>query len=83
MSISGEWVPPEKTYETQQGQSGIGMNNVAERMKVLYGEAGKMTITTPRSGEGTLITLELPIVETELARSAADKIYSERSRTRA
>jgi hypothetical protein len=42
-----------------------------------------MTIKTPDNGEGTLITLELPILETELARSAADKIYSERSRTRA
>ncbi|MCU1284315.1 MAG: periplasmic sensor signal transduction histidine kinase [Acidobacteriales bacterium] len=65
------------------GYSGIGMSNVAERMKVLYGEAGRMSITTPASGIGTVITLELPIVETELARSAADRIYSERSRTRA
>ena len=65
------------------GQSGIGMANVMERMKVLYGEAASMTITAPPSGEGTLVKLELPTVETELARSAADRIYSERSRTRA
>ncbi len=62
---------------------GIGMSNVAERLKVLYGDAAKMNITTPESGEGTLVTIELPILETELARSAADKIYEERSRTRA
>jgi two-component system, LytTR family, sensor kinase len=62
---------------------GIGMSNVADRLKVLYGDAGKLSITPPPSGQGTLITLELPLVETELARSAADKIYSERSRTRA
>lgn len=64
-------------------QSGIGMANVAERLRVLYGDAGKLSITPPPSGHGTLITLEMPLVETELARSAADKIYSERSRTRA
>lgn len=69
--------------EALSGQGGIGMSNVAERLKVLYGDAGKLSITPPPSGEGTLITLELPLVETELARSAADKIYSERSRTRA
>jgi two-component system LytT family sensor kinase len=65
------------------GPSGIGMANVAERMKVLYGDAGRMTITMPKSGEGTLITLELPMLEPDFARSAADRIYSERSRTRA
>ncbi len=65
------------------GPSGIGMANVAERMKVLYGDAGRMTITMPKSGEGTLITLELPMLESDFARSAADRIYSERSRTRA
>jgi two-component system LytT family sensor kinase len=83
MARTGQWVARQNGRESLDGHSGIGMNNVAERMKVLYGEAGRMTITTPDSGEGTLITLELPIVETELARSAADKIYSERSRTRA
>src|SRR6266404_405761 len=58
------------------GPSGIGMANVAERMKVLYGDAGRMTITMPKSGEGTLITLELPMLESDFARSAADRIYS-------
>jgi two-component system, LytTR family, sensor kinase len=83
MARTGEWVARQDGGESLLGGSGIGMTNVAERMKVLYGDAGKMTITSPEAGEGTLITLELPIVETELARSAADKIYSERSRTRA
>ena len=59
------------------------MVNVAERIKVLYGDGGRMTITTPSSGEGTLVTLELPLLEADFARSAADKIYRERSRTRA
>jgi two-component system LytT family sensor kinase len=65
------------------GQSGIGMANVVERLKVLYGDAASLTITAPASGEGTLVRLELPTLETDLVRSAADRIYSERSRTRA
>jgi two-component system LytT family sensor kinase len=65
------------------GPSGIGMANVTERLKVLYGDAASMTITVPQSGEGTLVRLELPTLETDLARSAADRIYSERARTRA
>jgi len=51
MAITGQWMPPERGNEAQLGQSGIGMNNVAERMKVLYGEAGRMTITTPNQGK--------------------------------
>ena len=70
--------------ETQSsaGGTGIGLKNVAERIQVLYSEAGRMDIRAPRSGIGTLITIELPMIETEIARSAAEKIYEERSRTR-
>jgi two-component system LytT family sensor kinase len=83
MAVLGQISVPEKGKEPHLGQTGIGMSNVAERIQVLYGDAGKITSTVPASGDGTLVTLELPILETELARSAADKIYSERSRTRA
>ena len=77
-------VPPAEPVRTgASAQGGIGMTNVAERIQVLYGDAGKMSITRPENGEGTLVTLDLPILETVLVRSAADKIYSERSRTRA
>ena len=69
--------------ESSQDGTGIGLKNVAERIQVLYGDAGKLKIRTPVSGIGTVITLELPMLETFLARSAADKIYEERSRTRA
>ncbi|HUQ49142.1 MAG TPA: histidine kinase [Terriglobales bacterium] len=83
MAATGQVEAGGITREALTGQGGIGMSNVAERLKVLYGDAGKLTITPPENGEGALITLELPLVETVLARSAADKIYSERSRTRA
>ncbi|MGA8300991.1 MAG: histidine kinase [Terriglobales bacterium] len=42
--------------------AGIGMANVGERLKVLYGESAKMIINA-REGGGTLIRLRLPILE--------------------
>jgi len=48
---------------TGLGGSGIGMANVAERLKVLYGEAARMTIDS-HEGRGTLIRLRLPVLET-------------------
>ena len=43
------------------GGGGIGMANVAERLKVLYGDAAKLIIEN-REGGGTLIRLRLPIL---------------------
>ncbi|MGA7294125.1 MAG: histidine kinase [Terriglobales bacterium] len=43
------------------GGIGIGMANVAERLKVLYGDAARMMIEN-RDGGGTLIRLRLPIL---------------------
>jgi two-component system LytT family sensor kinase len=43
------------------GGGGIGMANVAERLKVLYGDLAKMFIEN-RAGGGTLIRLRLPIL---------------------
>ncbi|MGA8538106.1 MAG: histidine kinase [Terriglobales bacterium] len=43
------------------GAGGIGMANVAERLKVLYGDTARMTIENRDSG-GTLIRLRLPIL---------------------
>jgi two-component system, LytTR family, sensor kinase len=44
------------------GGMGIGMANVAERLKVLYGDAARMIIEN-RDGGGTLIRLRLPILQ--------------------
>jgi LytS/YehU family sensor histidine kinase len=38
------------------------MANVAERLKVLYGESAKMVIDTSDSG-GTVVRLSLPILQ--------------------
>jgi two-component system LytT family sensor kinase len=63
---------------TGLGGTGIGMANVAERLKVLYGESAKMTIDS-REGKGTLIRIRLPILPTA---DVAAGIYEERSSTR-
>jgi two-component system LytT family sensor kinase len=64
---------------TGLGGTGIGMANVAERLKVLYGETAHMTIDS-HDGKGTLVRLRLPILETEGAIPAA--LYEERASTR-
>jgi two-component system LytT family sensor kinase len=64
---------------TGLGGTGIGMANVAERLKVLYGEAAKMTIDS-RDGKGTLVRLRLPVLPNEDANGGI--LYAERSSTR-
>jgi two-component system LytT family sensor kinase len=64
---------------TGLGGTGIGMANVAERLKVLYGDTARMTIDS-HEGKGTLVRLRLPILETAGAIPAA--LYDERASTR-
>ena len=59
--------------------TGIGMANVAERLKVLYGDTALMTIDS-HEGKGTLVRLRMPILEERSALPAA--LYEERSNTR-
>jgi len=59
------------------GQGGIGMANVAERLKVLYSDTAKMTIDS-RNGKGTLVRLRLPVLPSDLSQS----LYEERASTR-
>jgi len=61
---------------------GIGMVNVAERLHVLFGDEGKLTVQS-RDGHGTLVMLEMPVVDAEMsAPGAAAAIYAARSNTR-
>ncbi len=62
------------------GGSGIGIANVAERLKVLYSEAGRMTIDS-RHGKGTLVRLELPIPAEHGAAAPPAAFYEARSST--
>jgi two-component system LytT family sensor kinase len=62
------------------GEGGIGMANVAERLKVLYGDTARMVIDS-RNGTGTLVRLRLPILSGDAKLPAAP--YEERASTRA
>jgi len=64
---------------TGLGGTGIGMANVAERLKVLYGDTARMTIDS-HEGKGTLIRLRLPLLHSDGSLPAA--LYEERSSTR-
>lgn len=61
------------------GGNGIGMANIAERLKVLYGDTARMTIDS-QGGKGTLVRLRLPILQEGSGIPAA--LYEERSSTR-
>ena len=60
------------------GEGGIGMANVAERLKVLYGDTARMTIDS-RNGAGTLVRLRLPVLPGD---ANVASLYEERSSTR-
>jgi two-component system LytT family sensor kinase len=68
---------------TGLGGTGIGLANVAERLKVLYGDSARLTIDS-REGKGTLIRLRMPVLHGEEATGAlyTTTIYEERSNTR-
>jgi two-component system LytT family sensor kinase len=63
---------------TGLGKGGIGMANVAERLKVLYGDTARMTIDSP-NGSGTLVRLKLPVLPEDVSLST---VHEERSSTR-
>jgi two-component system, LytTR family, sensor kinase len=64
---------------TGLGKGGIGMANVAERLKVLYGDTARMTIDS-RNGTGTLVRLRLPVLPVDASFPVA--VHEERSSTR-
>ncbi len=61
------------------GGSGIGIANVAERLKVLYGDAARMVIDS-RHGRGTAVRIHLPVVA-EPAGVPPPRVYEMRSST--
>ncbi len=64
------------------GGSGIGMANIAERLRVLYGESAKMVIDTGSLG-GTLIRITLPVLQAYAAGVPVSAAYSDaRSQSR-
>ena len=74
----GMSAPPAVAAQTGSGR-GIGLINVAERLHVLFGDEGSMTVQS-RDGHGTLVVLELPVLQPE--ESALAAVYAARSSTR-
>ncbi len=63
------------------GGSGIGMANVAERLKVLFGESARLAVENSPSG-GTLVRISLPIYQAhEVAQGVSGLLQEERSNT--
>jgi len=78
----GMSAPPAVAAQTMGSGRGIGMLNVAERLQVLFGEEGKMIVQS-RDGQGTLVMLELPVLDPELiGESSGSPFYAARSTTR-
>jgi two-component system LytT family sensor kinase len=57
---------PEAKLERLLGQGGIGVSNVHERLKVLFGPDYRMSIDS-RPGAGTRVEIEVPELQTTLA----------------
>lgn len=63
------------------GGSGIGMANVAERLKVLFGETTRMVVENSPTG-GTLVRISLPIYQAhEVAQGVSGILQEARSNT--
>src|SRR6266404_481254 len=62
VEVEDDGVGMEVTAAAPGEASGIGMANVAGRLKVLYGETAVMTISSGPAG-GTLIVIKLPVLQ--------------------
>jgi two-component system LytT family sensor kinase len=61
--------------------TGIGMSNVAERLKLLYGDVATMTISSTE-GKGTLVVLRVPVLTAvDAAETAGTVAYETGSST--
>jgi two-component system LytT family sensor kinase len=77
----GMSAPPAVAAEHMGSGRGIGMMNVAERLHVLFGDEGRMTVQS-RDGLGTLVLLELPVFQPEPGEGPPTTAYAVRSSTR-
>jgi two-component system LytT family sensor kinase len=75
----GVGMPPEGS--SASSGTGIGMQNVRERLLVLYGDTAEITIES-QPNRGTLVRLVLPVLQAEdMGGSVVGAIYEERSKT--
>ena len=77
----GMSAPPAVAAHKRGSGRGIGMINVAERLHVLFGDDGKMVVQS-RDNQGTLVVLELPVLQQDITNGSASSVYALRSNTR-
>ena len=78
----GMSAPPAVAAHSRNSGAGIGMMNVAERLHVLFGDEGKVTVEN-RDSRGTRVIVELPVLQNEITAGApGSAIYTLRSSTR-
>jgi two-component system LytT family sensor kinase len=77
----GMSAPPAIAAEQMGSGRGIGMMNVAERLHVLFGDQGRMTVQS-RDGQGTLVMLEMPVLQQDPDEPMPSPVYAARSSTR-
>ena len=63
---SDSFVTEQEMEPAATGISGIGVANVAERMRIMFGDAFSMIINS-EPGKGTRIIMQIPIREESLA----------------
>jgi two-component system LytT family sensor kinase len=78
VGIGGAKGEDSEGLQAKRAGTGIGMANIMERLKVLYGDTARMRVDS-QPGKGTLVRLRLPILNEDSPVPAA--IY-ERSSTR-
>ncbi|MFM2479916.1 PocR ligand-binding domain-containing protein [Celerinatantimonas sp. YJH-8] len=64
---NGDGIAPEQIQQIKQGQNnrhktGIGINNIQNRLRLMFGEQGRFEITSPyKPNQGTSITIQFPM----------------------
>jgi len=79
IEVEDDGVGMDTTNPAANSVSGIGMANVAERLKVLYGETASLTINS-EEGKGTLVRIRFPLLHGES--EVHEALYEERSNMR-
>ena len=85
LEIEDNGVGMEESRKQHPGASTkIGMANIEQRLRVLYGEDATMTVTEGQDGTGTRIVIDVPSLYStgNLNDSAATMVYAIRSTTR-
>jgi two-component system LytT family sensor kinase len=78
IEVEDDGVGMDPTGAATSSGTGIGMQNVTERLQVVYGDAAELSVTSERN-RGALVRLVLPILQAEeMGGSVVGAIYEER-----